>query len=309
MTPGTKVQSEMTLSEPAIRPVVLERDLPCINCGTSLRGSVPHGNCTKCGKRVDESLNPELLRFGSRNLLRSLVRGTFLLLAGLIGYAAAIVFDLFVIDFRWAAPFKVHGLIFLIPAALVLTGSWRATQGVIKRSEGATTRGRLPARLCMTIGMLIIAGDACWEGYTGDRWNTGLLTVAWTIAAVGGAAIAGHLADMLARTAGFALVAETRAIGWTLLCVAVLHAISAAADPSLTHWLRNGQPKSTYVETGLLAFYSLAAAAVTGVWAITLLFRIVRVMRNERAILNRFRESSREVGQVALASLMLQDAK
>lgn len=309
MGSGVEEPSSTTLSEPAIKPVALEKDLPCIACGTSLRGSVPHGTCAKCGTRVDESLNPELLRFGSRHLLRALVRGIALLLAGLIVYAVAIVFDVFVIDFRWAAPFKVHGLIFLIPAALVLTGSWRMTHGTESPSGGVRSRGRLPARVCLTIGMLVIAGDACWEGYTGDRWNDGVMTVAWTLSAVGAAALAAHLSDLLVRTAGASLAAQTRALGWTILCLAVLHAIGTAADPSLSHWLHNGRPESSYVETGLLSFYSLVGAGVAGVWAIVLLYRVFRVMRNERAILNRFRESSREVGQMALASLLVQDAK
>lgn len=288
---------------------VLSRDLPCIACGTSLQGADPRGDCASCGAQVSDSLRPELLRFGSRHLLRAIVRGLATLLAGLACYAIAVICELFVIDLRWSQSRQITGLMYSLPAMLLLVGTWRATRGGSTRFEGIVSKTRLPARWLCLVGLSLAAAQACWLGITGTSWPAMASVLAGVFAAVGFSALAAHLADMVARTGGAHLAGESRALAWTILATAVFYAVGVAADPWVHRFLHGSAPRVNYTHTGVVTFYAGVAATLLGAWALTVLWRLYAVFAHEQRLLRRFRESSREVGLVALSSLLAQNAK
>lgn len=57
-------------------------DLPCRACDYNLRGLAPAGRCPECGRPIDQSLTPDLLRFADPAWLRRLARGARVLACG-----------------------------------------------------------------------------------------------------------------------------------------------------------------------------------------------------------------------------------
>lgn len=59
-------------------------DVPCVQCGRSLRGTRPDGTCPQCGHVVADAIRGDLLRFQSREWLGRLWVGSVVLTAGLV---------------------------------------------------------------------------------------------------------------------------------------------------------------------------------------------------------------------------------
>jgi hypothetical protein len=74
--------------EERIQPVLdadgrVSTDLPCVECGYNLRTQTLHGRCPECGAPILRSLQSDHLIFANRAWLRSLHRGTGLLLGAI----------------------------------------------------------------------------------------------------------------------------------------------------------------------------------------------------------------------------------
>ncbi len=85
-------------------PLVVADERPCLTCGYSIVGMGTDGVCPECGTPIIRSIRGNLLRYASRDHLRTLVRGAALVEAAMIlSIVASFLTTGATLAYRWAS--------------------------------------------------------------------------------------------------------------------------------------------------------------------------------------------------------------
>jgi hypothetical protein len=189
---------------------VIDEAIPCIHCGRELAGQSPEAACPGCGKAIDDSVRPDMLRFQSPSWLATLSLGTVVVF---IGVLAAFVLGVVRMLANWEyIPFDTfhtrlgYALMFM-PTVLAAGGlvmvAWR--QPLDFEPESLWSMRRLAQAAAGTTAALIVlmlladGFKSKWGLIQGLRtsvklpWQM-LIHLCWLVAIASGFAVARELA-------------------------------------------------------------------------------------------------------------------
>lgn len=235
--PKMSFENGFPVSE-SVGRAVLQRDVPCGNCGYNLRGLPRNGRCPECGRNIKDSLyRDDRLELCQIEWVRTLCWGLWILLAGLLifGVAGAAVI----------AREDQIAMLAIPAAALMATGLWLITTREAAENEPMQPIWplRILARRGLLLGVVLIGGTFCLITLSGYH-------VFWQV-----------LAKIMMGITLLCLAMTTFSAGFYLQDIA-----RRVPDDKLSRWFLNitWGIGGSFLVTGC----SLVLATVTGQWVL-----------------------------------------
>lgn len=249
----------------------LDEDVPCRDCGYSLRGLELEGNCPECHAPVRRSVHAELLRFADPGWLKRVAWGTGLMAVAIPAMVPATGAALVAADGDRVGAALVLALATTVPVVAV----WLATAPEPAHVERRPI-SRPAARVSLLCGILLAA--ALLQALAADWWppalhrrGPALVLADGALFLIGLLALGSWGRSLALRLPADRLARRIRIVTWCFVVAVPLEAIATAAREGL----HGGAPR---LEGALVAVAVLGriSAMVFGLIALVLMAVSVR---------------------------------